>query len=834
MRRTLLGVCAVTASIVMTGCADILLPDSSAGNTSLVAENTNPKSARTRTSVAETEGDDIQIHWTQYDQLGVFGNHGTSNALFSNSNKDNSPTATFIGNLNPGETPAAAYYPYNPLSGSDPSALRGYLTLRQEFDPDTREIEGDYKIGVPNADGSFSFRHIFAFLKFDVDATGSTLDGQKLEKIEMTIDGSNLGGHFTFNARTGEYESDATENNPTLTMTWKNEPVMTEAFEGYMSVAPVDLTNKKIKVVITTSTHRAGIEVTPAIASLDANTYYTLPLTIKILEENKEKYGWYCESLTPTEENASWVSGLQSQLACANRVFSLPGNPFMHKIRVEEGLEVARVYNLPEGLYWNDTRKLVYGTAPAAEGEYIYTVVVNKNGQEAFREGIKFTVSNSLHQPTPHMGWQSWNVLDCNISEDIIKGVADALVTNGYKDAGYTWLGIDDSWQDLSGARYEDGMAKYNIDKFPNGLKTVTDYIHSKGLNAGIYSDAGTLTCASGDQAGGTALGAYGYESVHARYFTEWGFDKLKEDWFWKGHGDNDGKLDPSSTETAYELYGKMGAGIKDAGGKILLSMCEWGLHEPWKWGPEAGASSWRMSKDHRDGWLGKNNGSSDGFVNNGDVVGIGLKNSIYMMRDLWPYAGVNRFNDPDMLVVGIRGGGKSSNDLVEGVTKSSNWLTGEVTYKKDGKIYTGMTDAEYETEFAMWCMWSAPLLLTIDVRSSGLNEHDVNLLKNADLIALDQDKLGQQAEYIKAVGDVWYFCKDLADGGCAIAAVNLGDSQAQFAINFDDYQALDFNKEYSTRELISRMEGIALKAGRSISGNLPAHGTVVYRMTAK
>lgn len=141
------------------------------------------------------------------------------------------------------------------------------------------------------------------------------------------------------------------------------------------------------------------------------------------------------------------------------------------------------------------------------------------------------------------------------------------------------------------------------------------------------------------------------------------------------------------------------------------------------------------------------------------------------------------------------------------------------------------MSDAEYETEFAMWCMWSAPLLMTLDVRKTDLNAHDLALLKNKELIAINQDPMGQQAEYIKAAGNVWYFCKDLANGDVAIAAVNLGDSSASYSIVKGDYDALYDGITYSSRELISLQNGNNLEAISPITGTLAAHATVVYRL---
>lgn len=791
-----------------------------------------PAGSRTSIDPGEYADGVIGINWETTDKIGVFGSNGTANAMFSNTASTASNSATFGGNLGEGETPKYAYYPYSATAGSDPTALKGNLPAVQKYNSETRAIEADWKVSrTAPQNGVYSFSHLFSFFRFQIDAAGTEVANEKLWSISLTIDGKQLGGDFTYNFDTDSYEFAAADGYSTMKMEWSDRPDLSAGtFYGYMTVCPVDgIAGKTITVKVTTSQHIATFPVTISqeINTLQRDTYYTLKLDLQrfandwTLEENPD---------AQQEENAAWVPGLESRLACANTVFALPGKPFMHKIRVPQDASkkdhavvpvkdgVKRAYNLPEGLTWNAKRCLVEGTAPAA-GDYVYSVEFEINGT-TYKEGIKLHVSDNLHQPTPHMGWQSWNVLETKIDEASIKAVADALVNNGYAAAGYKWLGIDDCWQKTDGSRDSNGVPVVNSSKFPTGLKTVTDYIHSKGLKAGIYSDCGTLTCASGSQGGGTLLGAYGYESQVAQAFTDWGFDKLKEDWFWSGHGDNDGALDPTSSTLAHTLYGKMGSGIEAAGNQILLSMCEWGIHEPWKWAAEVGGSCWRMSYDHRDGWMGTN--GTTGVIIKKDKPndptenknGIGLKNTIDLMRNLWSYTGINRFNDADMLVVGIRGGGTSSKDLVYGDA--------------------GMSDAEYETEFAMWCMWSSPLLITFDVRSSNINSHDVELLKNAELIAINQDPMGQGAELVKTSGNLDYYMKDLANGDVAIAVVNLGDSQANYTISLSEYDALDAQKSYSVRNLLGRSDAGTLSASSSLTGSVAAHGTFIVRLTAK
>ncbi len=787
----------------------------------------------TRTAVDPTEytSGEIGINWLPTDEIGVYGTR-TANARFTNQSEQETDKTSFAGSLQDGEAPLYVYYPYTATAGTDPTAVKGNLPLTQHYSTATRELEGDWKVGVPQAGSTqkFTFEHIFTFLKFDINAGGTDVAGERLLSVSLTIPGSQLGGDFTCDLTTRATTFTPASDASCVTMEWTDQPELTAStFYGYMNVAPVTgIAGKEVTVQIKTNMHIVTFTETMKADAFRPNTYYTVPLTLSRFKDR-----WTVEDNPDTkEENAEWVPGLQSRLACANTVFAIEGQPFMHKIRVPQSTSqtahavvpvktgVKHAYNLPEGLTWNSERCLVQGTAPAA-GDYVYSVEFEIGGM-TYKEGINLHVAakaSDLHQPTPHMGWQSWNVLETKIDESSIKAVADALVSGGWADAGYKWLGIDDCWQKTDGTRDNNGVPVVNPTKFPNGLKSVTDYIHSKGLKAGIYSDCGSLTCASGSQGGGTLLGAYGYESQTAQAFTEWGFDKLKEDWFWGGHGDDDGKLDASNYDLARELYGRMGSGIKDAGNKILLSMCEWGTHDPWKWAAEAGGSSWRMSYDHRDGWMGQNGTTgtiikkpkpNDPTVNTG---GIGLKNVIDLMRNLWPYVGINRFNDADMLVVGIRGGGTSSNDLL---------------YSDKGS----MGDAEYETEFAMWCMWSSPLLLTLDVRNSGINSHDLALVKNAELIAINQDPLGQGAEYIKSVNGIDYYQKDLANGDVAIAAVNLSDNSADCTISLSDYEALDKAASYSARDLIGLKDAGTLSASEPLTATIAKHGTYIVRLT--
>jgi len=220
---------------------------------------------------------------------------------------------------------------------------------------------------------------------------------------------------------------------------------------------------------------------------------------------------------------------------------------------------------------------------------------------------------------TPPMGWNSWNKFACNVSEKLIKETADALVETGMKDAGYEYIVIDDCWQV---SRDATGNIVPDADRFPSGMKALADYVHSKGLKFGLYSDAGTATCQK-------RPGSKGFEEKDARQYAAWSVDYLKYDW--------------CSTEgqDAREAYSRMSRALQSAGRPIVFSICEWGNSQPWLWAPGIG-HLWRTTGDIQDCW-----DCSQPWG------GMGLIHILDLQAELYPYAGPGHWNDPDMLEVG-------------------------------------------------------------------------------------------------------------------------------------------------------------------------------------
>jgi len=224
---------------------------------------------------------------------------------------------------------------------------------------------------------------------------------------------------------------------------------------------------------------------------------------------------------------------------------------------------------------------------------------------------------------TPPMGWNSWNKFGCNVSEKLIKEMADAVVASGMKDVGYQYVVIDDCWQV---SRDPEGNIVPDAQRFPSGMKALADYVHAKGLKFGIYSDAGTGTCQD-------RPGSRGYEFQDARQYAAWGVDYLKYDWC--NH----------STQEVKASYAIMRNALKASGRPIVFSLCEWGVEDPWKWAADIG-NLWRTTGDITDCW------NCTGF--SGDALGV--MQILDREAGIADYAGPGHWNDPDMLEVGNPG----------------------------------------------------------------------------------------------------------------------------------------------------------------------------------
>ena len=374
----------------------------------------------------------------------------------------------------------------------------------------------------------------------------------------------------------------------------------------------------------------------------------------------------------------------------------------------------------------------------------------------------------------PTMGWSSWNAYRVNISEELIRKQADAMVSGGFAAAGYQYVNIDDGW---FGGRDARGRHTFNPVRFPNGLKPVVDYIHAKGLKAGIYSDAGENTCGSmfDNDKLGVKVGFYGHDAEDADfYFDELGFDFIKVD-FGGGlpQGNSTGRwLDKKERYTAIDR--EIARVARKTGRDIRMNICCWGYPGDWVLDLEV-AGSWRMSGDIAPNWQ--------------SVKDIIAKNTPLASRQR-----PGRYNDMDMLEVG-----------------------------------RGMTQEEDKTHFGMWCMMASPLIIGCDLTMIG--PETAALLKNADLIAIDQDPLGLQARLVRedVIAKTAVYVKELAPADAhekAVALYNASDAAHEIVCDFGElgYRGLVKVRDcFEQHDLADARERIAVR--------VPAHGTRIYRL---
>ncbi len=323
---------------------------------------------------------------------------------------------------------------------------------------------------------------------------------------------------------------------------------------------------------------------------------------------------------------------------------------------------------------------------------------------------------------TPPMGWNSWNKFGCNVSEDLIRQTADAMVKSGMRDAGYQYVVIDDCWQV---SRDKEGNIVADPARFPSGIKALADYVHSKGLKFGIYSDTGTKTCAG-------RPGSRGYEFQDARQYAAWGVDYLKYDWC------------STSTQDARASYSLMRDALQATGRPIVFSLCEWGTSKPWLWAKDVG-NLWRTTEDINDRWEGKEKWPD------GSCCSMGMLDIADLQDGLESYAGPGHWNDPDMLEVG------------------------------NG----GMTTPEYRAHFSLWSILAAPLIAGNDLRD--MKPEIQAILTNKEVIAVNQDPLGRQGQRVRkgADSDVW--AKQLQDGSRAVVLLNRGTAEKEITVAWQE-----------------------------------------------
>ena len=362
---------------------------------------------------------------------------------------------------------------------------------------------------------------------------------------------------------------------------------------------------------------------------------------------------------------------------------------------------------------------------------------------------------------TPPMGWNSWNHFARLVTEQDVKNAADTLVSSGMRDAGYIYVNIDDTWE---GKRDATGMLHAN-EKFPD-MKGLGDYLHARGLKFGIYSSPGPLTCAR-------FAGTYGHEQQDADLYASWGVDYLKYDLCSYGilmdAAATDHPDQPNiANQMMHDAYIRIRKALDKTGRPIILSLCQYGLDDVWKWGASVGGNLWRTTGDINDTY--------DRMA----TIGFG-------QAGLAPYAGPGHWNDPDMLEVG---NGHMSLD-------------------------------EYRTHMSLWAILAAPLLAGNDL--SQMTAETKSLLMNKDVIAIDQDPLGRQGDRLHQDGDLETWTRTLSGGAIAVGLFNRSTTAAPMTLKLS---GIGLKHAGSIRDVWSATS--LTSPNGELTTTVPPHGVVL------
>lgn len=339
---------------------------------------------------------------------------------------------------------------------------------------------------------------------------------------------------------------------------------------------------------------------------------------------------------------------------------------------------------------------------------------------------------------TPPMGWSSWNTFGKDINEQLVHQAAEALLSSGMKDAGYRYINLDDGWQ-LAG-RDGNGDLRWDPKKFPAGMKALGDYLHSRGLLFGIYTSAGVQTCMRFE-------GSYDHEQQDVRQFAAWGVDFVKVDWCCthpkhladphRGCPRND-PHDYGNTGQK-ELYQRWHVAFSQVARPMVFSICEWGTGKPWLWAPAMG-NMWRTTedivacRDCRKSWW-----------------GLGWEPILDQQVGLEPFAGPGHWNDPDMLIVGVK----------------------------------NLDQRDARAHFSFWCLLAAPLIAGNDPRH--MSEETHRILTNREAIAVDQDPSGRQGRRILKTDSTEVWTRPLANEGNAIILFNRSNQSRTIGLSGRD-----------------------------------------------
>jgi len=478
--------------------------------------------------------------------------------------------------------------------------------------------------------------------------------------------------------------------------------------------------------------------------------------------------------LTPKPPHTPRINGA--------RIFGVrPGHPFLFSIPATGDRPMTfSASRLPKGLVLDPQTGHITGRI-ARPGQYVVTLRAGNRLGKAERK-FKIVCGDTLAL-TPHMGWNSWYVWENHVTDQIMRAAADAMVSSGMINHGYQYVNIDDCWavkpgsaDPTLGGEPRDSRGMVNSNRRFRDMKALTDYIHSKGLKAGIYTSPGPLTCAG-------HVGAWQHEELDARRFAEWGFDFLKYDWC--SYGNIAKNPDRAALEKPYRLIGDI---LQRQDRDIVLNLCQYGMGNVWEWGKKVGGNSWRTAGDLGGSFQGIPAALfRDGF-------------DVYTRNRLYKFGGPGGWNDPDYLLLGYL----------------SNW--------RGQTAPTPLTPNEQYTHVSLWCLVAAPLIFSGDI--TRLDDFTLSLLTNDEVIDVDQDPLGRPGRRMAINDDCEVWARDLEDGSKAVGLFNRGECENTVNAKWSD---LGLNRPQIVRDLWRQRD--LGKFNGEFKTTVSRHGVVLVRM---
>lgn len=471
-----------------------------------------------------------------------------------------------------------------------------------------------------------------------------------------------------------------------------------------------------------------------------------------------------------------------------------PGSPFQFLVTATgERPMTFSASGLPKGLAINTQTGIITGVLSTARTYHV--TLKAKNAKGTSKREFRIVCGDRIAL-TPPMGWNSWNCFAHEVSAEKVKRAADAMVKSGLINHGWTYINIDDFWENNRDSKdpslrgeYRDKQGNIITNSRFGDMKSLADYVHGLGLKIGLYSSPGPWTC-------GGCAGSYGFEKQDAESYAKWGFDYLKYDWCSYGNVINGlPNNDPNSVSslsynggndlnTAIRPFKLMGEYLRQQPRDIVFSVCQYGMSDVWKWGDSVYGNCWRTTNDITDTW-------------------VSVKNIALDQDKAAPYAKPGNWNDPDMLVVGHVGWGNPHPSKLK-------------------------PDEQY-LHISLWSLFSAPLLIGCDMEK--LDDFTLNLLTNDEVIDINQDPLGKQARCLYSIGDLRIYVKELEDGSRAVGFCNFGLEPVD--LGFKDFEELGLKGQFVVRDLWRQKDISSINTQiEELAIKVPVHGVLLYQFS--